>query len=537
MAKRVLVGAILHETNTFNVVPTRLADFAGRYLVFGEEEARARLAGTGTEVGGFLQAAAAHGWEIVLPVAAACGPSGPLAAADWAALKDAMLSARGSFDGVLLALHGAMVSEDCLDPEGELLAALRARHGERVPIVATLDMHANVSPRMVAAADAVFPYRTYPHVDHVDCAVEAAGALARLMQAADRDEADRGGAGSGRLTRTVLARPPMIDAADHGRTDPSGPMNALLAHAAALAARPGVVSAGLTIGFPWADVPDVGPAAMVSVMADAAVDPRTLALDLGERLWDSRKETQLDFAGVETAIAAARAPGDDPRPLVLADFADNPAGGAYGDSPNLLRAMLEAGLDNAAFATICDPAAVALAGEAGEGAMLDLVLGGRLAPEITPPLALKARVLRLHPGTFRCEGPVLRGLSVDMGPMALLAAAGLRIVVASRALAVTDLNLFRALGIEPASLSVIGLKSRNHLRAAFGPIARDILLVDAGGIATMRLSQIPYSRIARPLWPLDPVEHFSNLDHIHVFDTQSGPEERPLPVDGHAQGR
>lgn len=530
MTKRVLVGAILHETNTFNVVPTRLADFAGRYLVFGEEEARARLAGTGTEVGGFLEAAAAHGWEIVLPVAAACGPSGPLAAADWAALKDAMLSARGSFDGVLLALHGAMVSEDCLDPEGELLAALRARHGERVPIVATLDMHANVSARMVAAADAVFPYRTYPHVDHFDCAVEAAGALARLMR-----EAGRGG--SGRLTRTVLARPPMIDAADHGRTGPPGPMNALLAHAAALAARPGVVSAGLTIGFPWADVPDAGPAAMVSVMADAAVDPRTLALDLGERLWDSRKETQLDFAGVETAIAAARAPGADPRPLVLADFADNPAGGAYGDSPNLLRAMLEAGLENAAFATICDPGAVALAGEAGEGAMLELALGGRLAPHITPPLALRARVLRLHPGTFRCEGPVLRGLGVDMGPMALLEAAGLRIVVASRALAVTDLNLFRALGIEPAALSVIGLKSRNHLRAAFAPISRDILLVDAGGIATMRLSQIPYSRIGRPLWPLDPVEPFSNLEHIHVFDTASGPEERSFPVDGHAQGR
>ena len=536
MTKRVLVGAILHETNTFNAVPTRLADFAGRYLVFGEEQARARLAGTGTEVGGFLEAAAAHGWEIVLPVAAACGPSGPLAAADWAALRQAMLSATGRFDGVLLALHGAMVSEDCLDPEGELLAALRARHGERVPIVATLDMHANVSARMVAAADAFFPYRTYPHVDHFDCAVEAAGALARLMQEADRDWADRGG--TGRLTRTVLARPPMIDAADHGRTGPPGPMNALLGHAAALAAaRPGVVSAGLTIGFPWADVPDVGPAAMVSVMADAAVDPRALALDLGHRLWESRAETQLDFADIETAIAAARAPGDDPRPLVLADFADNPAGGAYGDSPNLLRAMLEAGLENAAFATICDPAAVALAGEAGEGAVLELALGGRLAPEITPPLALRARVLRLHPGTFRCEGPVLRGLDVDMGPMALLEAAGLRIVVASRALAVTDLNLFRALGIEPATLSVIGLKSRNHLRAAFAPISRDILLVDAGGIATMRLSQIPYSRIRRPLWPLDPLAETPNLEHIHVFDTASRPEERSLPVDGHAQGR
>lgn len=530
MTRRVLAGAILHETNTFNTVPTRLSDFAGRYLLFGTKAARAQLAGTATEIGGLLEAADSRGWELVVAVAAACGPSGPLAAADWALLKAAMLDAQGPFDGVALALHGAMVSEDSLDPEGELLDALRARHGPRVPIVATLDMHANISARMVAAADAFFAYRTYPHVDHAGCAVEAADALALLMQAARETDA-------GRLTRSVLARPPMLDAADHGRTSPPGPMNALLAHADRIARLPGVVSAGLTIGFPWADVAEAGPAAFVTVLAGAPSDPVPPALELADRLWHSRAETQLDFPGLDETMAMAARESGDPRPLVLVDFADNPAGGAYGDSPNLLRAMIAQGLKNAAFASICDPEAVRKAAEAGEGAVLDLSLGGRHVPLVTPPLNARARVLRLHHGRFECEGPMLRGLKVEMGPMALLDVEGIRLVVASRALAVTDLNLFRVLGIEPDTLNVIGLKSRNHLRAAFGPIARDIMLVDAGGIATMKLSQIPYRRIRRPVWPLAALEPHHNLENTNVFDTSTGPEERPHAVDRHAQGR
>ncbi|WP_436644347.1 M81 family metallopeptidase [Microbaculum sp. FT89] len=526
--KRVLAGAILHETNTFNAIPTRLADFAGRYLLYGTDAARARLAGTATEIGGLLRAADLHGWDIVVAVAAAGGPSGPLAAPDWAALKARLLDIDGPFDGVALALHGAMVTEDSLDPEGELLDGLRLRHGARVPIVATLDMHANVSTRMVAAADAFFPYRTYPHIDHADCAIDAATALDALMEAARRP-------GNGRLTRSVLARPPMLDAADHGRTNPPGPMNALLARASEIAEHPGVVSAGLTIGFPWSDVAEAGPAAIVTVRADTETaptpedpvppDPVAFARDLAERLWESRAQTQLDFPGVADAIALAKRDSDDARPLLLVDFADNPAGGAYGDSPNLLRAMVDAGLENAAFATLADPEAVRLAAEAGEGATLDLSLGGRHAPEIGPPLDIRVRVARLHDGRFECEGPMLRGLTVDMGAMAVLEAGGLRIVVASRALAVTDLNLFRSVGIEPASLRTIGLKSRNHLRAAFGPIARGVVLVDAGGIATMRLSHIPYRRIDRSVWPLTPVDPSRKLENAHVFDTASRSEE------------
>ncbi|MCC5970086.1 MAG: M81 family metallopeptidase [Pararhodobacter sp.] len=493
-APQILIGAILHETNTFNRVPTRLADFEGRYLCLEPETIRDRLTGTATEMGGFLEAVDTYGWQARLALAAAAGPSGPLATPDWDMLRNHLLdAARGPVDGVLLALHGAMVTQDDQDPEGTLLQALRAALPPGTPIIVTLDMHANVSARMVAHADALFAYETYPHVDHADCARDAAQALARLIAL----PAHR------RATRRALLRPPMLDAADHGRTDPPGPMNQLVAQARALRQSPGVLATALTIGFPWADVAEAGPAVVVTTLADSPANPTTLARPLINGLWDSRAKTQLRFPALDEAMAIARQgrPGD--APLVLADFADNPAGGANGDSPNLLRAMLAAGLSNAAFATLADPQAVRAAQDVGEGASLDLSLGGHHRPDLTPPLHVTARVERLHDGRFRCQGPVLRGVQVEMGPTALLEVDGIRVIVASRALAVTDVNLFHALGLDPARLTTIALKSRNHHRAAFGPLARQVLLVDAGGITTMQLNRITYTNLPRPIWPLD----------------------------------
>lgn len=495
MTARVLAAAILHETNTFNRAPTTLDHFAGRYLVRGITEARERLTGTGTEIGGILAEADARGWDLVLPVAAACGPSGPLDAAGWRSLRDAVLEAAadGAVDGVVLALHGAMVTEGCHDPEGDLLAALRARLGPDVPIVATLDMHANVTAAMASAADALLAYRTYPHVDQAETARRACDLLARRMAAPEERAA------------TVLVRPPMLDAADHGRTDPPGPMAPLLEAARRLEARPNVWSASIQIGFPWADVAEAGPSVAMSGPTDARAELERAAEDLAQGLWASRHDTALVFPGRAAAMAeAARSGGQGP--LVLADFADNPAAGAYGDSPNLLRAMLAAGLSDAAFATLCDPEAVRACHAAGVGARLRLRLGGRHVPDLTPPLAVEGTVARLSDGRFTCDGPMLRGVTLSMGQAACLRVEGVDVVLCSRPTAVTDLALFRSLGIEPRALRTIALKSRNHCRAAFGPIARDVMLVDAGGIASMRLADLPYRHLRRPVWPLDPVE-------------------------------
>ncbi|KPQ06634.1 MAG: hypothetical protein HLUCCA12_10130 [Rhodobacteraceae bacterium HLUCCA12] len=516
-APRVLIAAILHETNTFNHVPTRLDDFEGRYLCLDAPAIRERLGGTATEIGGFLQAASERGWHTELALAAAAGPSGPLDAGDWDTLKSRLLTAaaRQPVDGVLLALHGAMVTQDDRDPEGTLLHALRQTLPPGTPVVVTLDMHANVSPRMVAHADAFFAYETYPHIDHAERAQDAAAALARLLALPP----------GRRATRRALLRPPMLDAADHGRTDPPGPMNQLVAQSRALRDDPAVLASALTIGFPWADVPEAGPAVVVTVLDDGGSDPAQLGLPLARAMWQTRDQTQLDFTTPEAAMTLARQgrPGD--APLVLADFADNPAGGAYGDSTNLLRAMIAADLDNAAFATLADPMAVQAAIRAGEGAMLGCALGGRQTPALTPPLPVSARIERLHDGRFRCRGPVLRGVQVDMGPTALLRIGGIRVIVSTRALAVTDVNLFHALGLDPARLTTIALKSRNHHRAAFGPLARQIVLVDAGGIATMQLATIAYANLPRPIWPLDPDVNDQDI-RIQEFTTHDQPAQQ-----------
>ncbi|MEE4237297.1 MAG: MlrC C-terminal domain-containing protein, partial [Anderseniella sp.] len=230
---------------------------------------------------------------------------------------------------------------------------------------------------------------------------------------------------------------------------------------------------------------------------------KAAADELMQALWASRHQTQLEFARPEEAMALALQGRAGDRPLVLADFADNPAGGAYGDSPNLLRAMLEAGLGNAAFATISDPESVAACQRAGEGATVHLQLGGKDAPELTPPLDIEAEVMRLAAGEYVCAGPMWQGVRFSMGPTAVVRAGGIDILVSSVPTAVMDLNVFRSVGIDPEQLTTIGLKSRNHFKAAYGPIARDTLLVDAGGIASMRLQELSYSRIPRPIWPLD----------------------------------
>ncbi len=488
--RKVLLAELMHETNTFNSIATVRAHFENRYWLKGLPAAQS-LRGTNTEIAGFLEAAGQYGWSLTIPLAASASPSGPMAADDWEMAK-AMITAplrEGQrFDAVVLVLHGSMVTQTSLDAEGELLAAVRALAGPDTLVAATLDMHANVSPQMVAAADMMMCYRTYPHIDQRERALHMARLMQDVFNGAPRP-------------RLYHARIPMMDAANHGQTAPGQPMLPLLAMADGIEQREGIVCASLQIGFPWSDVADIGP--NVVVTATDAQAGQGAADELMQALWESRHATQLDFASPDEAMALARQGKAGDKPLILADFADNPAGGSYGDSPNLLRAMLDAGLQNAAFATIADPASVERCRQAGAGRNVVLALGGLGAPGLTPPLHLEAEVVRLGDGEFICAGPMWEGVRFSMGPSAVVRAGGVDVIISSAPTAVMDLNVFRSMGIDPAERTTIGLKSRNHFKAAYGPIARETMLVDAGGIASMRLDTLTYTRIPRPIWPLD----------------------------------
>jgi microcystin degradation protein MlrC len=490
MTHRILLAEIMHETNTFNRIATVKADFETRYWHEGSQAASA-LVGTNTEIAGFIEAAQDYAWSVDIPLAASASPSGPMAGADWARVKQLIqepLRAGERFDAIALVLHGSMVTETSLDAEGDLLGEVRALAGPDTLIAVTLDMHANVSAAMIAAADMMMAYRTYPHVDQRERALHMARLMQDVLQGAPRPS-------------LIMARMPMMDAANHGQTADGQPMPGLLKLADSVEDRDGIMCASIQIGFPWSDVADIGPNVVVTATDEGAA--RSAAGELMQAVWQSRLDTQLEFASPAEAMVLAHGgrPGD--KPLVLADFADNPAGGAYGDSPNLLRAMIEAGLQSAAFATISDPASVEQAAAAGVGATVQLSLGGKGAPDLTPPLDVQAEVINLTNGEFICAGPMWQGVGFSMGPTAVIRIGAIDVIVSSVPTAVMDLNVFRSVGIDPATLITIGLKSRNHFKAAYGPIARETLLVDAGGIASMRLRELTYGNIPRPIWPLE----------------------------------
>ena len=492
--RRVLSAEIAHETNTFSVLATTLESYRTRLYYEGADIASA-MGGTACEIAAHLDAAKRFGWELVQPIAARATPSGKTTAAAWAHLSGLVMDAcdQGPFDGVILALHGAMVTEDADDAEGDLLARLRGRLGSRVPIAVTLDLHANVSAAMAEHADIILAYRTYPHIDQYEIAAEAADMLERAM------------AGDIEPRSTVLGGP-LMEGCNHGQTQ-SGPMADLLERAArTVAAEANVLAVTVCAGFTLADIPFTGPT--VTVVGDGAgsdARAREIAEDFMAEIWETRKTILVPIHSVAEAVTAA-VEGGPGGPLVIADFSDNPGSGAYGDSVVLLEAMIEARLENAALGVISDPQAVAACRAAGEGNEVTLALGSKIdAALYGPPLAITATVERLSDGAYVCDGPMLRGEARSMGPAAVLRIGGLRVIVASHNQQVTDRQVFLSQGIDPAACSVVALKSAHHFRAAFEPLARKVMLADSGALAARDVTKFPWKKLRRPVWPLDDV--------------------------------
>jgi microcystin degradation protein MlrC len=494
VAKEVLIAGFMHETNTFSKLPTDLAAYRARSLYRGAE-VPANMRGTKTEIAAFLDAGERHGWRLTHPLFANATPSGKVTREAFETLSGEILAAidaEGPFDAILLSLHGAMVVEHADDGEGLLLQLIRDKVGGQVPIAVTLDLHANVTDLMADLADVMISYRTYPHVDQYEIASQAADLIHRTLAGEIRPA-------------TVVARGAMLDGADHGRTTAPGPMTEVLAAADTLLAEPGVLAASVNAGFPWADIHDTGPTAVIVGDGD---DPRyrEMAEGLIAEIWAERHRSTVETLGIAQALqrlgdAVAATPG---KPVVLADFADNPGGGGYGDATGLLGTMIDAGLENAAFATIYDPAAAGHCTEAGVGATVSLALGGKVDPRYGGPLQVIGKVEALTDGRFVFDGPMMQGTKCDMGPTAVLRVGGIDVVVASARYQAFDRQFFTHAGIEPAEKAVLAVKSAHHFRAAFGPIAGAILAVDAGdGLTSRNYKELPFQRVRRPVYPLD----------------------------------
>lgn len=492
MPKRILIAGFKHETNTFSVLPTDLAAYRERALHRGEE-IRKVYAGTNSEIAGFLAGCQRHGWDAVLSVVADATPSGRLTRDCYETIASEILAdadKAGPLDAVLLNLHGAMVAEHVFDGEGELLARLRARLGRKVIIAATLDLHANVSDRMAQEADILVSYRTYPHIDMLEIATETVEIVADAL--------------AGRVRpRTFVARGRQMKGLDEGRTTSPGPMTQALEMIGAIKREPGVLAASVNAGFFKADIPDVGPSVVVVGDGDDARFARLME-PVVAHMWATRNASTITHVSVAEAVTRAKTKGRAGAPVVIADFADNPGGGGYSDSTGLLRGMIDAGLANAAMSSIVDPAAAGACHRAGAGATLTLEIGGKTDAKFGAPLRLTGTVERLSDGRFTVTGPMMTGMHIDLGPTAAFKVGGVQIVLATRRFQNYDLGFFRTVGIEPRDQAVLAVKSMQHFRAAYQPIASEILVVDeGGGITSHDIRKLPYHNVRRPIFPLD----------------------------------
>lgn len=495
MTKRVLLGQFMHETNTFCRRFTDESAFRGFYCHEGDAALDA-LSGTQNEVAGFADVARAEGWNLVTPVATFATPGGPVTHRAWEAFGERILTAAcrdGPFDAVLLSLHGAMVLEDGRDGDARLVHELRGIIGAKVPLAVTLDLHANLDPGMASAADIILSYKTFPHVDMRDTGRRAAKALRLVLGNAPAQ------------CRTVVRKPAMISLPEGGRTDRE-PMLGMMARARELTdASRGILDVSLNAGFSFSDVPEIGPS--VSVVHLGAPDlAEKIADELCAAMWATRDADQEEVLTPQQAagIAAAHPTGPGIGPLVLADISDNPGDGAYADSTALLAALLHGGGGDILFGAMHDPEAVAAAQAAGLGADIALSLGGKADPDFGGgPLHVQAHIENLGDGRFVGGGPMWKGVAQSAGPSALLRIGGVRVLVTSHATQALDLEIFRSNGVDPRTMRVVALKSTQHFRAAYTPVSARILLVDGGGLASPRLDRLKYTRIPRPIHPLD----------------------------------
>jgi microcystin degradation protein MlrC len=490
---RVLTARFMHETNTFSRVPTDLAMFRRRDFHL-ENEIPVAFRGTRSAFGATFEAADKFGWTLVHPVSANPNPSGTVTDDAFEQVTRMIfdaVDAKGPIDGALLHLHGAMVSDSHEDAEGELLTRLRKRLGPEAPVVVTLDLHANVTQRMADNANALIAYRTYPHIDYYERAWQGAELLERAMRGEIRP-------------KTVIARRPMLYGLDHGRTQ-RGPMAELIARGETLEQSGEALVVSICAGFSRANIHDVGPS--VTVTVDGST-PRgqAIAEEFMDHAWATRDFTTVKLLSVAEVVALARRGKAGDKPLVVADYTDNPGGGGYGDATAFLKGLVEGGIESVAFHAICDPEAVREGMRAGVGSKTTLTLGGKTDPAMGgPPLALNGEVVCLTTGRFIAYGPMGGGVERDYGPSMVFRVGGIDIIVITNNGQAVDLGQFTSLGIDPTRYRTVAVKSMQHFRAAFEPIAREVILVDTGSLCSEIYTPQLFTRVRRPVWPLDPI--------------------------------
>ncbi len=497
---RVAIAEFKQETNTFVSQSTSLDDFQLWHLWHGQAVIDG-LRDTNSEIDGFLNVLEPGKIEPVPIIATFAMSGGRVTDKTYKTLLDQLLAGLRSalpLDGVLLALHGAMVTDTDDSPDATTLEAVRDLIGPEIPLIASFDLHANLTQRMAAAADALVGFKTSPHIDQRDTGERAARLMVGILQ------------NNMRPTMAFAKIPMVVPASTHIHHLP-GPFKRLQ-DAAKDAEIGNVLSASVATVQPWLDIAEMGFATVAVTDNDPDLATK-IACNLANLAWSERDAfMQIELVPPADAIRLALAEPDGP--VILSDCSDGTGAGSPGDATAVIAALLAAKPTKPAFVFVRDPESAAAAIDAGSGATITLDIGGKLDNIFNKPVQVTGTVDFAGPASFRFGGEGYTGIEQDMGPSAVLRPGNVRILIVSNSVMTVDPEVYRAAGLEPADAQIIVVKSHIQFRAGYKDIAKRIILLDTPGMSSDHISSLPWQHVPRPLFPLDSDTSFSCTPHI-----------------------
>ena len=503
--KRIGIIQIWQESNSFNPVPTTRADFEAVGMGTGEQ-GLASFA-EGEEVGGFVKGLKA--WQeparAIGLLMAQAWPGGPIEKSLREFFADAVvrqLERAGRLDGVLCSLHGALVAEDEADVDGFLLRRIREVVGTDIPVVATLDLHGYLTPKMTGLADALVVYHTNPHLDRFATGQRGAAVLERIL--------------SGAAPTSAAVRLPMLTTGEAtGTTGPAlGPVFRRLV---AMEAQSDVLSASVLMVQPYLDVPELGWTTVVFTDGKPTL-AHELAEELAQMCWQRREQLTVELWDARESVSTALA--CEGKPVVIADGADATNSGACGDSVHLLQELVKHRIPYGALTIMVDPLAVAHARSVGLRGCFDFAVGGRRDNVFSKPLPVRGDVMALQPARYVLSGHMGDRLPVDMGDSATVQIGDVTLLLVEKPGPGSSPMMYRCVGLEPEDYKIVIVKSPAGFRAEYEPFAAGVILSACPGCASPRLAELPFDKISRPLWPLDEVTDWRNVDWVRKINAR-----------------
>ncbi|GIN86135.1 microcystinase C [Heyndrickxia sporothermodurans] len=483
---KILIGEIAHETNTFSKVKTTVESFKqwewlhGEAIINKHRKVRDYL-------GGMIDRAEEIGVEVVPTFSAFAMPSGIITQETYERLVYELINeikVAGNFDAICLALHGAGVVEGIDDLEGGILTAVRNVVGYEIPIVVTLDLHGNITDQMVKEADALLGVNFYPHVDSYERGMEAIDITKRILLGEVQP-------------KMSLKKLPLMIPTSTTNLSPAKDINQLCWNREE---HESILDCTFFHGFPYTNIPEVGVTILTVTDNDQDLADKT-SEEIADEVWKRRKEffppIVSPIEGIQKALKI------DGYPIVINETSDNPGGGTPGDGTHLLSAMLQENLRNACFGFIYDPEVVNIAHEKGVGATIEVNIGGKTDDMHGDPIPIKAYVKTLTDGRFVQSSPMGKGGKINYGKSARLIVNDLDIIVCSKRSQTLDEQIFILHGIDVTTYKIVALKSSQHFRAGFEPLANTIISVDSPGLSSFNLKFFNHTRLAGPVYPFN----------------------------------